>query len=64
MDRREAQHARKEGRRVIPLRESDYLLGVFDGHRIGALRFKTNIEALSQRRSPPRHLRAQQRLVV
>jgi serine/threonine-protein kinase HipA len=42
MDRREAQRAREEGRGVVPLRESDYLLGVYDGHRMGALRFKTH----------------------
>lgn len=41
MDRREAQRARDEGRGVTPLRESDYLLGVYDGHRMGALRFKS-----------------------
>jgi serine/threonine-protein kinase HipA len=42
MDRREALMARKEGRSIINLVESDYLLGVFDGHRMGALRFKTS----------------------
>lgn len=42
MDRREAAMARKEGRKMKHLLESDYLLGVFDGHRMGALRFKTN----------------------
>ncbi|MCC6370376.1 MAG: HipA domain-containing protein [Bacteroidia bacterium] len=42
MDRREAAMARKEGRTAKHLLESDYLLGVFDGHRMGALRFKTN----------------------
>lgn len=40
MKRREAALARSESRPEITLRESDYLLGVFDGHRMGALRFK------------------------
>jgi serine/threonine-protein kinase HipA len=40
MKRREALKARKEERPVRILYESDYLLGVFDGHRMGALRFK------------------------
>lgn len=40
MKRREASVARFERRPEITLRESDYLLGVFDGHRMGALRFK------------------------
>ncbi len=39
MRRREAHLARVEGRRPRRLAESDYLLGVFDGHRPGALRF-------------------------
>lgn len=42
MDRREAQQARKGGRDENMLLESDYLLGVFDEHRIGALRFRTD----------------------
>ena len=42
MSRREAQLARKEDRREKKLLESDYLLGVFDKQRAGALRFKTN----------------------
>jgi len=58
MKKREAAMARKEGRPERALRESDYLLGVFDGHRMGALRFKedpdgpflNNNETLS---SPP-----------
>lgn len=41
MDRREAQLARKEGRKERKLLESDYLLGVYDKHRMGALRFRT-----------------------
>ena len=40
MDRREALLARKEERKARTLFEADYLLGVFDGHRMGALRFK------------------------
>lgn len=40
MDRREAQIARQENRDAKVLRESDYLLGVYDGHRMGGLRFK------------------------
>jgi serine/threonine-protein kinase HipA len=40
MDRREALTARLEGRKSISLFETDYLLGVYDGHRMGALRFK------------------------
>lgn len=39
MRRREAQLARTEGRAERRLLESDYLLGVHDGHRMGALRF-------------------------
>jgi len=42
MDRREAQLAREQGREPRNLVESDYLLGVFDEHRMGALRFKTD----------------------
>lgn len=42
MRRREAVLARFEKRPEMTLRESDYLLGVFDGHRMGALRFKEN----------------------
>ena len=41
MRRREAQMAREEKRKERPLLESDYLLGVYDGHRMGALRFRT-----------------------
>jgi serine/threonine-protein kinase HipA len=44
MDRREAVLARTEERKPSPLFETDYLLGVFDGHRMGALRFKENEE--------------------
>lgn len=44
MQRREAQTARDESRHEQRLLESDYLLGVYDEHRIGALRFKTSTE--------------------
>ena len=40
MKRRETATARTEGRPERTLRESDYLLGVFDGHRMGAIQFK------------------------
>jgi serine/threonine-protein kinase HipA len=42
MRRREAQQARTAGREERRLQESDYLLGVHDGHRMGALRFRFN----------------------
>ncbi len=42
MRRYEAQLARRENREEKKLLESDYLLGVFDKQRIGALRFKIN----------------------
>lgn len=44
MDRREAILARKEYRKPKALYEEDYLLGVYDAHRMGALRFKLNEE--------------------
>ena len=40
MRRREAWQAKLEGREERTLFESDFLLGVFDGHRMGGLRFK------------------------
>lgn len=40
MQRREAQLAREEGRKARRLLELDYLLGVYDGHRLGALRYR------------------------
>lgn len=40
MQRREAQRARDEKRRPRRLDELDYLLGVYDGHRMGALRYR------------------------
>ncbi|MEQ9062797.1 MAG: HipA domain-containing protein [Vicingaceae bacterium] len=42
MKRREAALAREEQREQKTLFETDYLLGVYDGHRMGALRFKTD----------------------
>ncbi len=39
MQRREAITAQKEGRKPQKLNESDYLLGVYDAARMGALRF-------------------------
>ena len=42
MDRREAQRAREEKRIKRNLLELDYLLGVYDQHRRGALRFRRN----------------------
>ncbi len=44
MDRREAAMARKEQRKSKTLFETDYLLGVFDGNRMGAIRFKESEE--------------------
>lgn len=44
MKRREAALARKEERKAQNLFETDYLLGVFDGHRMGALRFKEDMD--------------------
>lgn len=40
MDRRKALLARKEKRKLRKLFEEDYLLSVYDVHRIGALKFK------------------------
>jgi serine/threonine-protein kinase HipA len=58
MDRREAVLARKEERKPKTLFETDYLLGVFDGYRMGALRFKASEEGVflndnKQMASPP-----------
>lgn len=41
MDRRERMLAQQEGRKPRKLYESDYLIGVYDETRMGALRFKT-----------------------
>lgn len=40
MRRKEAALARKEQRKSNTLFQTDYLLGVYDGHRMGGLRFK------------------------
>ena len=40
MRRREAWQAKEQGRDEHMLFETDFLLGVFDGHRMGAVRFK------------------------
>jgi serine/threonine-protein kinase HipA len=58
MKRRESALARFEQRKEIRLFESDYLLGVYDTNRMGALRFKTNIDGdfldnNKERASPP-----------
>lgn len=44
MERREAATARSEGRPPKNLFETDYLLGVYDGHRMGAVRFKDSLD--------------------
>jgi len=44
MKRREAVIARREDRKPHAMNESDYLLGVHDMYRMGALRFKLNLE--------------------
>ncbi len=44
MKRREAILAREEKRTEKTLMESDFLLGVFDEHRIGGLRFKGQVD--------------------
>lgn len=44
MRRKEAWLAKSENREERALFETDYLLGVFDGHRMGGLRFKVNPE--------------------
>ena len=58
MKRREAQLAREEKREERKLFESDYLLGVYDEHRMGALRFRTDpqgpfLDNNKDRASPP-----------
>ncbi len=44
MQRREAAEARLDNRERKKLFETDYLLGVHDGHRMGGLRFKLDLE--------------------
>lgn len=46
MQRREAALAKQEKRPAKKLLESDFLLGVYDGHRMGALRFKLEEKGL------------------
>ncbi len=46
MKRKAAQQARENGERPQTLYDTDYLLGVFDKTRMGALRFKTSIDGL------------------
>jgi len=58
MKRREAVIARQEERKPNVLNESDYLLGVHDMHRMGALRFKLDfngdfLDNNNQLASPP-----------
>lgn len=44
MQRRERIRAKENNQSIHKLQESDYLLGVYDGNRMGALRFKTSPE--------------------
>ncbi len=57
MQRREAQLARETKRPEKRLTELDYLLGVYDGHRLGALRYRIGTGAYlddnSELASPP-----------
>jgi len=58
MKRRESALARYENRKEKRFSESDFLLGVFDGHRMGALRFKTEesgdfLDNNKEKASPP-----------
>ena len=58
MQRREAAIAKQEDRAAKKLLESDFLLGVYDGHRMGALRFKLDntdsfLNDNKQRAAPP-----------
>lgn len=57
MKRREAQIAREEGRKEQRLFELDYLLGVYDGHRMGALRYRVDggpyLDDQAELASPP-----------
>jgi len=46
MKRREAQLARKKGSRAKTLHDIDFLLGVYDKSRMGALRYKLNPDGL------------------
>jgi serine/threonine-protein kinase HipA len=58
MQRREPQQAQEEGRDPRTLHDIDYLLGVYDESRMGALRFKSDpdgqfLEAASRTTIPP-----------
>lgn len=58
MRRREAALARMQERKEVHLHESDYLLGVFDAHRMGGIRFKEDhssefLDNNKQMASPP-----------
>lgn len=58
MQRREAAKARQQQRKPNTLFETDYLLGVYDGHRMGGLRFKLEpngpfLDNDEQKASPP-----------
>jgi serine/threonine-protein kinase HipA len=58
MRRREAAVARAEERKEVHVHESDYLLGVYDGHRMGGIRFKEDpagdfLDNNKQMASPP-----------
>jgi serine/threonine-protein kinase HipA len=58
MQRREPQRAEEEGREPRKLNDIDYLLGVYDESRMGALRFKSDphgpfLEAVSDTTTPP-----------
>lgn len=45
LKRREAVLARQEGRKEQKLQETDFLLGVFDEHRMGGLRFRMDAQS-------------------
>jgi serine/threonine-protein kinase HipA len=58
MQRREPQRAKEEGRAPLKLHDIDYLLGVYDESRMGALRFKLDpngpfLETSSGKTVPP-----------
>lgn len=53
MQRREALRAREEKRKVKTLTESDFLLGVHDLYRMGAIRFKLQPDGSFLDNEPP-----------
>jgi serine/threonine-protein kinase HipA len=58
MQRRHAQAARENDVEPEPLKESDYLLGVFDGYRMGGIRFRLSstgpfLDPATDMASPP-----------